>query len=151
MKQPSQHLQGLLREVSGISASGLSPGSGTESGIIAPQRKGVGSLPLCHLPPVCVLPCSPLRTLLGTAVEPGAGVRSASRLCWDLSACQQTCPTAAVGPGSKCWGSSQSLQVPRAPAAPPIPLVSCGSGVRGQRGIWSDQRAGRQAVSGVKS
>ena len=133
MKQPSQHLRGLLREVSGISASGLSAGSGTESGIIAPQRKGVGSLPLCHLPPVCVLPCSPLRTLLGTAVEPGAGVRSASRLCWDLSACQQTCPTAAVGPGSKCWGSSQSLQVPRAPAAPPHP-----TGVLWQRG----QRSG---------
>ena len=93
-----------------------------------------------------VLPGFAPRTLLGIAVQPeaesgaGAGVRSASLLCWGLSPCQQTCPTAA--------GEQLKAAGPQGSGCTPVPRchVAAGSEVRG---AWSDQRTGRRAVSGV--
>lgn len=142
MKQPSQHLRGLLREVGGISASGLSTGSGTESGIIAPQRKGVGSLPLCHLPPVRAALLSP-EDSPGNCCGAWAGVRSASRLCWDLSACQQTCPL-------QQWGLAVNAgEAARACRSPGLRLHPHPTGVLWQRGQRSGE-CGRTRAQAVR-
>lgn len=107
---PSSTAEGYQESSVRPLAPGLSAGSGPESGIRALRPFALCLLCVCCLP--VILPCFPLRTLLGIAVEPeaesgaGAWVRSASLLCWDLSPCQQTRPTAAGEPGRTCWGSS---------------------------------------------
>lgn len=140
VKQPSQHLRGLLREVSGISAPGLSTGSGTESGIIAPQRKGVGSRPLCHLPRVCAAfqsSCPAFPRGLSWELLWSLGLGSAQPAA-SAGTCLHASRLAPLQQWNLAVNAGEVAEACRSPGLrlhPPIPLVSCGSGVRGQGNV----------------